>query len=322
MPRPGEFAEVFNVQPVHYFDVPTVENLAQWRAEVLASFIDKFPGDYSRKELSAKQGTCIVTNRNQTKRAGVFTEANEERRPIYSAAEIPAKIHGFIESCKGNKLPADAACFDKAAADGLPVHLVIYKKSTYWRNTEPTRKPTGTTEEPKPIQATVIEPARPEPVNEERKPARNKSGRKPATQLEADIIEALESESDSVALARKIVNMVQAGSRSRDKNQLNHLDYFSPEVAEIVEKIEGKLGIELPNNDDALEVYKWLAEQNPTKLDKFLAWAMDGERAPYVSKYRNSPGLLRKEFEVMEKNRQKELGRAALLVTIDCREEA
>lgn len=73
---------------------------------------------------------------------------------------------------------------------------------------------------------------------------------------------------------------------------------FPPELESIVRKLERGLGLMLKRDEDSIEVYKFIKEQeqNGRSVDKFIQWATSEERARFIAKYRNSPGLIKIDY--------------------------
>jgi len=73
---------------------------------------------------------------------------------------------------------------------------------------------------------------------------------------------------------------------------------FPQELESVVKKFERGFGISLMRDEAAAEIYRWIAEQKPVDIDKFIAWATAAERVQYIGKYRKSPGLIKAEWKL------------------------
>lgn len=72
---------------------------------------------------------------------------------------------------------------------------------------------------------------------------------------------------------------------------------FPKELAAIVKKLEKGLGVSnMMRDENAVEVYRWVSEQDG--LEKFIEWATSPERAQFIGKYKNNPGLIKIDWKV------------------------
>jgi hypothetical protein len=54
----------------------------------------------------------------------------------------------------------------------------------------------------------------------------------------------------------------------------------------------------MKRDNEAIEVYRWLAEQGKDKIKQFILWATDVERVQFVGKYRNTPGYIKNDWKI------------------------
>ena len=101
-------------------------------------------------------------------------------------------------------------------------------------------------------------------------------------------------------LSQKIVKHIADDLlENKDMNGAwNAAHAFPQELESTVKKFERGFGISLMRDEAAVEIYRWIAEQKPADVDKFIAWATAEERVQYIGKYRKSPGLIKAEWKL------------------------
>jgi 2,4-dienoyl-CoA reductase-like NADH-dependent reductase (Old Yellow Enzyme family) len=100
-------------------------------------------------------------------------------------------------------------------------------------------------------------------------------------------------------IAREIVDAVTewiGDDMSKKDWDLYH--GFPSELEPIVRQLRSGFGFEPMKDENAQEVYRWLAEQGKDKISRFIKWATEPERVQYVGKYRRSPGLIKTEWKL------------------------
>lgn len=97
-------------------------------------------------------------------------------------------------------------------------------------------------------------------------------------------------------LAEEIYELLGEPDMSKKDWDLYH--QFPPELLPIVKKLERALGgFTFKRDEQAQEVYRWVAEQPEKDLRRFIAWAIAPERIAFVAKYRNNPATIRFDWE-------------------------
>lgn len=100
-------------------------------------------------------------------------------------------------------------------------------------------------------------------------------------------------------IAREIVDAVmELMGDDMSKRDFDLAHNFPLELNPIVRQLESGLGVVMMRDENAVEVYRWLAEQGKDKISKFIQWATAAERVQYVGKYRRSPGLIKTEWKL------------------------
>lgn len=104
-------------------------------------------------------------------------------------------------------------------------------------------------------------------------------------------------------LARQIVESVVSNYQPEETMRNKQWDMahdFPSDLAPIVEKLERTLGLRNMMRDErAQEVYRWIIEQESigNSIKKFSEWALQPERAQFVSKYKKTPEAIKTDWQ-------------------------
>lgn len=99
-------------------------------------------------------------------------------------------------------------------------------------------------------------------------------------------------------IANEIVDTIMELLEADMNKDWNMGHNFPTELETTVRKLERGLGINLMRDDNAIEVYRWIKEQDEKgkSIQKFIEWALQDEQRKYISKYRFNPGLLKNDY--------------------------
>ena len=101
-------------------------------------------------------------------------------------------------------------------------------------------------------------------------------------------------------IAHEIVDEIMRLIGDEMKNDWNLAHAFPKELEPIVRKMEKEFGINMMRDEEAIEVYRWITEQEKEgkPLARFIEWATSDEQIRYVAKYRLNPGLIRNDYRI------------------------
>ena len=95
-------------------------------------------------------------------------------------------------------------------------------------------------------------------------------------------------------LAKQIYGLLEADMDAR----WNSAHDFPQELEPVIRKLQKGLGMNLMRDETAVEVYRWIKEQDEAgkPIEKFIEWALADEQRKFISKYRFNPGLIKNEM--------------------------
>lgn len=95
---------------------------------------------------------------------------------------------------------------------------------------------------------------------------------------------------------REILTDLDEGNDDMRNRQWNMVHGFPTELEPVIQKLEKGLGVSnMMRDENAIEVYRWVAEQK--NLSKFIEWATMPERVQFIGKYKKNPGLIKVEWK-------------------------
>lgn len=91
-------------------------------------------------------------------------------------------------------------------------------------------------------------------------------------------------------------NLLHGKENSEQDLELAEREQLYKSIAERLEK--GLLRNEFPQTPEAHKVYRWIAEQEKKgeKLETWIKWAMDGNRANFSFVYHTNPGFIKRDW--------------------------
>jgi hypothetical protein len=98
--------------------------------------------------------------------------------------------------------------------------------------------------------------------------------------------------------SKMIYELIEESEPTVSKKEWNLVHNFPQDLEPIIRQLNKGFNFQMKRDDEAIEVYRWLAEQGKDKIKQFILWATDVERVQFVGKYRNTPGYIKNDWKI------------------------